>query len=436
MDSTSHMPIRTAPHSSSRSLTSHPYAHNPQNSTGAVSGRTTATLNTPALQPAQNELGMLPGLGTGSYQSSLSSSNLEINPLTAQHPGAPAGHLDVERLISQHNLDDQRHFICNFRMMSINDKLTYLLIHGLMSETNTSQVLQTQFSIQQRLNKLEKVCVLAWMPSPAQTKLLRGLIRHYIINPIGSYNDIPQLVQDYLMDIEHARKLRLELYHSDMTVRTTVNDMISDATSDIKSDFRKAIFNSCENNVSLKATARNLMDNYYLPVIPDEVPRPILATLALLRKIAAPLVGKKNSRGGDTGFWDDAEDNLEDLYNANGKERTTGPKWGEWENSTIAEDMEKFTGSGGRKRRGRKRGKKAATRAELNAVLGDGIAEHVVNWSLGSVMMQAGEGGSFSEGGKVLELAQTAARTRTPLRSGTSKPSASLSLSPTPELYT
>ncbi|KAJ6513783.1 hypothetical protein C8R47DRAFT_1064478 [Mycena vitilis] len=123
------------------------------------------------------------------------------------------------------------------------------------------------------------------------------------------------IVETYIHD--HARHLRLELYKQDPTV--------------------KAVFASVQEKKPLRKFTQKTIDSHHLPTIPSTPPHDIMACVALMRKVARPLVGKKNARGGDTGFWLALEEALDKLFDKLGNDRSNAA-WVQWETEIIAED--------------------------------------------------------------------------------------------------
>ncbi|KAI0696471.1 hypothetical protein C8T65DRAFT_756259 [Cerioporus squamosus] len=323
-------------------------------------------------------------------------------PISPSHMNS----IDIDLLITQHGQDGLRNFVHMFSMMPTDDKLVHLLLHLLDTDQRVREVVAAQNQIQLRLGRMEQLVRLAWRPTEPQEKLLRAIIRHYLIQPVGSYLDVGPIAKDYLRDPNHAKKLRLELYNTDQTVAHTVDEFIKKEVGQLKSALRKAIFNSCKNNISLAATSRNLVDNYHLPIIPKVVPDSIQATIALLREIAKPLAVKTNRRGGDTGFWGDVEERLEKEYNTNGKDRTTGGEaWLEWEKTMIEADEKLFEGSTGRRRRGRAA---PQTRAELDAAMGEGIEGYGNQWDNEDTAVPEGGGDAPLTMSSLGNMAETA----------------------------
>ncbi|KAJ7687822.1 hypothetical protein B0H17DRAFT_1135995 [Mycena rosella] len=122
-------------------------------------------------------------------------------------------------------------------------------------------------------------------------------------------------VQAYIL--KHLATLHLDLYKTDPTVKETVNVFVG--VNDIKGTFRKLVFSSVMKKKELTPFARKILDN---------PPQDVLATFALMREIAAPLVDASTSRprGSDTGFWTGVEEALETLYSKHGQDRKS-PGW-------------------------------------------------------------------------------------------------------------
>ncbi|KAJ6548041.1 hypothetical protein B0H10DRAFT_2243280 [Mycena sp. CBHHK59/15] len=140
-----------------------------------------------------------------------------------------------------------------------------------------------------------------WKPSNAQDKLLKGLLRHYHIEPNGTYMAVVSTVQNYILD--HAEDLHLVVYKTDPIVKKVIDN-----------SFHKQVFTGITKKVALKKFCRMIVDKHHLLIIPDLVPQPILAAMALMRKVAGPLVVVANQKGTDTGFWPNLEDELDALY--------------------------------------------------------------------------------------------------------------------------
>ncbi|KAJ2984764.1 hypothetical protein NUW54_g10387 [Trametes sanguinea] len=280
------------------------------------------------------------------------------------HPNSiAAASGDLERAITRFRLERRRQDIYQFQELNTDAKLTMLFMHVLQVEETQATRSAEHTALTTRLSSIEKLCAQAWQPSKAQVKLMRGLIRHYLVQPLSTYNSIADHAKRYIKT--NPEKFRLELYITDPVVRVTVNTHISDLISQLKSTFRKAVFASCKSRTSLDSFARNMVDNYHLPAIPADVPLSILGTLAMMRRIAEPLAKKTSkSRGGDTGFWRAVEAELDELYSTPGigKDRDKDPKWIEWAERQVTDDHARFS----TRRRGRqsRRGNEASTTQE------------------------------------------------------------------------
>ncbi|KAH9851931.1 hypothetical protein C2E23DRAFT_886156 [Lenzites betulinus] len=270
---------------------------------------------------------------------------------------------ELEMLISKFHLDDQRQSIHEFTEMPLEHMLTVLFMQNLRLAARFDAVALEVSALQPRLSNIEDHTSAAWTPSKAQSKLARAIARHYLLKPVSTYTRVGNLTRKYIRN--NADKMRLRIYREDMTARVTLNDYIDEQVSQLKSSFRKAIFASCRKKTSLRAFARNMLDNYHIPPVPIEVPLAVLGTLALLREIAEPLCNKANPKGGDTGFWKDVEARLLKLYEElECNNRLTDAKWIEWAREMVAKDVLNFAvGSNANAIR-------AMTRDELNALVG------------------------------------------------------------------
>ncbi|KAI9065032.1 hypothetical protein FKP32DRAFT_1602623 [Trametes sanguinea] len=247
--------------------------------------------------------------------------------------------VDLERAVTRLHLEHRRADFYAFQELGVDTKLDYIFLHLVKVEEMHTMLESQCTSLADRLSDIEKLCQVAWQPSKAQTKLIRSLIRHYLVKPLSSYNLLPAAIKSYIK--EHPDKFRLDLYLTDPTVRITLNMHITDLASQMKSTFRKA------------------------------------------RKIAEPLSKKaEGSRGGDTGFWRAVEAELDRLYNLPeaGKDRNNGPFWIAWAKAQIDEDHART--ANGRVGRRSRRANVASDDDDVSVALGTG-GQHPENLDSG-----------------------------------------------------
>ncbi|KAJ7875508.1 hypothetical protein B0H14DRAFT_3547904 [Mycena olivaceomarginata] len=208
------------------------------------------------------------------------------------------------------------------------------------------------------LDNIAVFCVQNWKPSPEQVKLLKSLLHHYIIRPVTSYNNLVPLVETYILN--HAAQLRLGLYkdvleqshitfllisrvtvhqadfqQDDPTVKTVVNALLVKENRNTRSAIRKLVWTSLTERSSLDTFTKKIVQAYHLPTIPVSSPQDIMACMALMRKIAKPLLKKDSQRSGDTGFWRDIEAELDVLFDKNGNQRDSAA----WRNARTQEEI-------------------------------------------------------------------------------------------------
>ncbi|KAF8841433.1 hypothetical protein BDN67DRAFT_521455 [Paxillus ammoniavirescens] len=247
----------------------------------------------------------------------------------------------IDRLVNENHLEharDQIHRFCELPTDS--ERLLAMLLDLVRQQDSLTKIGKTLTDMQASITRLEDLCRRNWNLSDAQEVLLRRLIKHYLIKPNPSYSTVSKRVGNYVYN--HAATLRLLLYTTDPTVRHTINDFLSKQTNNLKLNFRKAIFKSVTKNVMLGDAARQFIKEYHLPEVPAEPPVDIKAALALLRQVAAPLTTKKHARGGDSGFWDGVEKELDKLYKLHGNDRTS-VEWLSWETQIIGKDEQRFS---------------------------------------------------------------------------------------------
>ncbi|KAJ7239150.1 hypothetical protein C8J57DRAFT_1727466 [Mycena rebaudengoi] len=227
--------------------------------------------------------------------------------------------------------------------LSSEDQAAALYVKTLANEEQQTQILTELGTIKESLVGISAFCVSNWQPGEEQKEILKSLLRHYVIQPLASYNSIAELVKDYIKD--RAGTIDLEIYNTNAAAKRAVNDFLAAQVNYVRSTFRKTLFASFGGKnrgkkLALQAFAKKMVGKYYLPPAPDAAPRSILASLALMRQIAGPLSGTASVPGGDTGFWTGREKELDRLYKENGDERS-GPKWKAWEDKIIEDDDKK-----------------------------------------------------------------------------------------------
>ncbi|KAJ7664972.1 hypothetical protein B0H17DRAFT_1143451 [Mycena rosella] len=248
-----------------------------------------------------------------------------------------------------------------FHKLDIEDCLTTLFVHTLRNEAKLDKVLAAIGGNETTLSNMKTFLNETWTLTDNQEKLLKGLLRHYLIMPLGSYSTLAGHVQAYIL--KHLATLHLDLYKTDPTVKETVNVFVGAQAHNIKGTFRKLVFSSVTKKKGLTPFARKILDKYHLPNIPDSPPQDVLATFALMREIAAPLVDTSTSRprGSDTGFWTGVEEALETLYSKHGQDRKS-PGWLAWQTEIIAADNTRYARSNAADH--------AHSRAEVNQGMG------------------------------------------------------------------
>ncbi|KAJ7840547.1 hypothetical protein B0H14DRAFT_3140495 [Mycena olivaceomarginata] len=207
---------------------------------------------------------------------------------------ALASLVNVDELSTEYGLSSIRRKAAHaFCKMSSEDRAITIFLRLLRSECQYDEIQDQIQQMQSRLENIAAFCVQSWKPSPEQVT--------------------------YIMD--HTTALRLGLYKDDPTVKAVVNALLVKENGYTRSALRKWVWTSPTEKVSLETFAQKVVDAYHLPVIPAKPPQDIMVSIALMCKVAQPLLKKESQRGGDTGFWRDLEAELEVLYEKNGNQR-------------------------------------------------------------------------------------------------------------------
>ncbi|KAF7333905.1 hypothetical protein MSAN_02403300 [Mycena sanguinolenta] len=209
-----------------------------------------------------------------------------------------------------------------------------MFLRILHAEQQYKKVEEYVIGIQKQLDAVVQFCTESWKPSEEQKKLLKSLLRHYIIRPITSYGDLVKIVESYIFD--HAKQLRLGLYRDNPTVKSVIHELLMKENGALRSAVRKLVWASVEKN-SVDDFTKTIIDLYHFPTNPATLPNDIMACMAPMHKVAKPLTNKESTRGGDTGFWKELEQELYTLFEKNGNERDS-VKWRQWEQEIMRED--------------------------------------------------------------------------------------------------
>ncbi|KAF7975492.1 hypothetical protein HWV62_9411 [Athelia sp. TMB] len=227
-----------------------------------------------------------------------------------------------------------------FAQLSTAEMLVLLYMQNLSQQQKATAFLDPMKEITSALSRIEGLVRKAWEPSEGQVKLLKELLRHYLIKPVNSYKDLQGFVRDYIS--KNLEKLKLQIYSKDPLAKRKIDKLLTKEANELKSQFRKSVFDSVRNRTPLHDFAKHMVATYHMPKRPDPIPNIILATLALHRDVARPLASKKSVKGGDTGHWSGVEHRLKSAYEEHGHQRGVSPGWVEWQDSLLNEDAEVF----------------------------------------------------------------------------------------------
>ncbi|KAJ7348331.1 hypothetical protein DFH08DRAFT_959738 [Mycena albidolilacea] len=248
--------------------------------------------------------------------------------------------VNIDELSTEYGLDNtQRKAAHGFSKLCTDDCLAMTFLHLQCTKQQNGELQNKITALQSHLEAINAFCVVNWKPSETQVKLLKSLLRHYIIWPITSYSTLVAIVESYIHD--HAKRLHLELDKHDPTVKSIIHDLLMVENGHVRSAMRKLIFTSVKEKTPLMTFSKKTMKKYHLPTTPEKPPQDIMACLALMREVARPLAHKKFACGGDSGFWAKVENELDNLFETNGNIHGS-PAWAQWEQQIIEDDNSRY----------------------------------------------------------------------------------------------
>ncbi|KAJ3473613.1 hypothetical protein NLI96_g12912 [Meripilus lineatus] len=237
---------------------------------------------------------------------------------------------------------DERQQLHDLALMPMSYQMVSLMASSLWLQAAHEKIATELEDIKKGLQEVAEHLHNDFRLTTSQKTFIKETVRHFFIRPVPDYNStINDIVQTYMKN--NNTKYRLPGYPSDPIVRITADRLINVTKNNMKSNFRRLIWNSIEKRESLKhLTTRVINDNNMGSRMPTaETTKSIASQLALMRKVARPLVGKKIGKGTDTGFWDGMNKSLKRLRDEYGRSRTN-EMWRKWEDDLIKADEADF----------------------------------------------------------------------------------------------
>ncbi|KZV93206.1 hypothetical protein EXIGLDRAFT_691876 [Exidia glandulosa HHB12029] len=176
---------------------------------------------------------------------------------------------------------------------------------------------------------------------------MRDITRHYITQPLRNYSHLNIKTKGYY-DTK-PQSLKAPLYPADPNVREVILAHLKEYADTVRSGFRKLapnvtrqIWTFTLNRMTLDQCAAYLIKHYVFKSQSEQFTTQSKARIALMRRVAKPLVRKKFAKGQDTGFWPNLAAELEKLYGLHGED-TNSPGWEQWAAKIIEEDESEYT---------------------------------------------------------------------------------------------
>ncbi|KAG5649758.1 hypothetical protein H0H81_002150 [Sphagnurus paluster] len=217
----------------------------------------------------------------------------------------------------------------------IDKKLAVSYVESLCNSQRLDKMATTLSRTQKQLTNILDLVQKAWELSAAQEKALRALLYHQMISPTTSYHNI--VAKSLAWISTHRSQFHLTKFATNDLIKATIHSFLKDKEHKVKSKYRKLVFRLTLKCLPLETLADLIVDEFRAVPKPAAIGNNILATIALHRSVAAPLAGKKNVKGGNTGFWKILETELLNISTRIGTDRNS-PAWKEWEETCIAKD--------------------------------------------------------------------------------------------------
>ncbi|KAJ3559215.1 hypothetical protein NM688_g475 [Phlebia brevispora] len=272
-------------------------------------------------------------------------------PLVSRAPPNTSGNLrgilsaqKVDRLIDGCKLGHQREKIHAFLNMGHEERDLHVYLNTVQVMELHAKMMDKMVSIEKSIAVIKLAVAKSFTVTKGMLKMLGDIARHFVIQPNATYVKISSAVSKHVA--KNCESLGLLIYGVNEIVREQIDKVIRAQTNEAKSSFNKKIKLSVEKSTPLSEFTAKLIKDWHLTPKPPKGPtQAMLASFALLRKIAAPHVQNKISGGSDSGNWPQVEEELTGLYALNGNKRTSNA-WIAWEKQIIAEDEAKYTRNG------------------------------------------------------------------------------------------
>ncbi|KAI0654158.1 hypothetical protein C8Q70DRAFT_937221 [Cubamyces menziesii] len=286
---------------------------------------------------------------TALLESSGRTENIELAPYTAYDSSVLIAQTNATQLTKTFEIEQYKNELEDYlRDPSCRDILLYCQILKIRTELQAHSNVITDMKAE--LNSLKAYVVNNWVLSQAQLDHLTGLLGHWLIKPVATYEKLFLRVQDFV----HIRAewLHLGVYLIDPLARQTIDKFLQTQMGQLKGTYRKEVISSLKSKKQLEDFGRAMLQKYHAPIVPGTPSQSTLAALALLRAVAAGDIKmpKGSHDEGGTGssvqdrYWPTVEAELTRLYKIHGSDRQNDA-WKEWEVAIITADNSKYAPS-------------------------------------------------------------------------------------------
>ncbi|KDQ20790.1 hypothetical protein BOTBODRAFT_26805 [Botryobasidium botryosum FD-172 SS1] len=253
-------------------------------------------------------------------------------PSPEAHSSSPLAYFDFGGL-GQY----QRNELQQFGQMSTSNQLLSIFAYQLKNAALVSALDQSVRDARERIERLESLIAVNWAPSGDQEECLVSLLKHFVIQPLDTYESYWEEVEKHLQTM--PARYGFPNYDASLTVQNGCRRFLIKHAPQVKQTFRKVIWASVENHQSIYRTSQAIAKEFHLRIAPNPLPEVLQARYCFLRDLAVPFAGKVKAK--EANYWEIVETQLKALSKANGKDRSSA-QWRTWEARIIEDDLRQF----------------------------------------------------------------------------------------------
>lgn len=245
---------------------------------------------------------------------------------------------EIERLAGHRGVDVAR--LNEFNDMSLSRKLLEIFAVQLQQATSSDELNKSVKTLDSRVTKLDARTAENFKPSDAIKQALKMMTRHYLYQPVVSYQTVHESAANYYRSLPKENHPLMSCgYTKDKIIKDAIHKHLKELAGSERSHLRPTVWRMVQKRTTLSKWVKYMEEHYDHsgPNRSAHIVKQQAARLALMREVAEPLVPLPTARGQDTGFWHALEERLMALYAQLGPD-IAAPSWDRWATDIIARD--------------------------------------------------------------------------------------------------